>query len=164
MQPDLPASLIIRRIAEADASLLRAVRLRALQGEPLAFGSTYANEAPRDLSNWETWARDYASGLDKATFLTLRDGAPVGLVSGMRSDVAPHFGLFAMWVDVPERRNGLGRELVESVSAWIVASGGTRLTLWSPSPARERSTRASALLTTGDGSRSRIRPTSSRSG
>ena len=122
--------MIVRRITEADATLLRDVRLRALQGEPLAFGSTYANEAPRDPSNWEAWARHHASGSDKATFLALRDGAPVGLVSGMRSDVAQHFGLFSMWVDVDERRSGVGRELVESVVAWIVASGGTHLTLW----------------------------------
>jgi len=122
--------MMVRRITEADATLLRAVRLRALQGEPLAFGSTYASEASRGSSDWDAWARDHASGSDKATFLALREGAPVGLASGTRRDVAHHFGLFAMWVDVPERRGGVGRLLVESVGAWIVASGGTHLTLW----------------------------------
>jgi GNAT superfamily N-acetyltransferase len=130
MRQDRAAAMIVRRIAPADAMLLRDVRLRALQGEPLAFGSTYSDEAARDLTNWETWASNHASGADKATFLALRDGAPLGLASGMRSDVATHFGLFSMWVDLAERRGGVGRQLVEAVAAWIVASGGTRLTLW----------------------------------
>lgn len=122
--------MIVRRITVADAMLLRDVRLRALQGEPLAFGSTYASEAPRDSSEWEAWARHHASGANKATFFALREGAPVGLVSGMRSDEASCFGLFSMWVDVVERRGGVGRELVAAVVSWAVASGGTRLTLW----------------------------------
>jgi GNAT superfamily N-acetyltransferase len=40
------------------------------------------------------------------------------------------FGLFSMWVDGAERRRGTGRELVEAVAAWVVASGGTHLSLW----------------------------------
>jgi GNAT superfamily N-acetyltransferase len=126
----------VRRIASADAVLLREVRLRALATDPRAFGSTYALEAPRSPSAWETWAREHASGADKATFLALRDGTvdAVGLAMGERMDESRRFGLFSMWVDCGERRRGTGRELVESVAAWVIASGGTHLTLWVTQP------------------------------
>jgi hypothetical protein len=55
----------VRRITPADALVLRDVRLRALATDPRAFGSTYALEAPRSPSCWETWAREHASGADK---------------------------------------------------------------------------------------------------
>jgi len=126
----------VRRITPADALLLREVRLRALAIDPSAFGSTYGIEAPRNPSAWETWAREHASGADKATFLALRDGAvdAVGLAMGKRMDEPRRFGLFSMWVDGGERRRGTGRELVEAVAAWVMASGGTQLTLWVTQP------------------------------
>jgi GNAT superfamily N-acetyltransferase len=126
----------VRRIAPADALLLRDVRLRALATDPRAFGSTYALEAPRNVSAWETWAGEHASGADKATFLALRDGNvdAVGLAMGMRMEEPRRFGLFAMWVDGSERRRGTGRELVEAVAAWVMASGGTHVTLWVTQP------------------------------
>jgi GNAT superfamily N-acetyltransferase len=126
----------VRRITPADALLLRDVRLRALATDPLAFGSTYALEAPRSPSAWETWAREHASGADKATFLALREATAdaVGLARGERMEEPGQFGLFSMWVDGAERRRGTGRELVEAVAAWVLASGGTRLRLWVTQP------------------------------
>jgi GNAT superfamily N-acetyltransferase len=122
----------LRRITPADALLLRDVRLRALASDPLAFGSTYALEAPRDLSAWDTWAREHASGADKATFFALRDATAevVGLAVGKRSQQPRRFDLFSMWVDRAERRRGIARELVDVVAAWVAASGGTHLSLW----------------------------------
>ena len=109
----------IRRITPADGLLLRDVRLRALATDPRAFGSTYALEAPRNPSAWETWAREHASGADKATFLALRDATAdaVGLAMGKRMEEPRRFGLFSMWVDGAERRRGTGRKLVEAVTA-----------------------------------------------
>jgi GNAT superfamily N-acetyltransferase len=128
--------MTVRRITPADALRLRDVRLRALATDPRAFGSTYALEAPRSPSAWETWAREHASGADKATFLALREATvdAVGLVMSKRMDEPRRFGLFSMWVDGAERRRGTGRELVAAVAAWVVASGGTHLTLWVTQP------------------------------
>jgi len=131
----------VRRIALADALLLRDVRLRALATDPLALGSTYAVEASRDPSDWEAWAREHALGADKATFFALRDATAevVGLAVGKRSQQPHRFGLFSMWVDGTERRRGTGRGLVEAVAAWVVASGGTHLSLWVTQPGARRS-------------------------
>ena len=131
--------MLVRRITPADALLLREVRLRALATDPLAFGSTYAIEAPRSPSAWETWAREHASGADKATFLALRDGTvdAVGVAMGRRVEEPRRFGLFSMWVDGGERRRGTGRALVEAVAAWVRASAAFR-----PSRAVIRRTRA----------------------
>ena len=124
--------MLVRRITPSDALLLRDVRLRALATDPFAFGSTYALEAPREPSAWETWAREHASGADKATFLAMRDATAnaVGIATGRRSQDPRRFGLFSMWVDGTTRRRGTGRELVETVAAWVVTSGGTHLSLW----------------------------------
>jgi GNAT superfamily N-acetyltransferase len=48
----------------------------------------------------------------------------------LRRQEPGRIGLFSMWVDGAERRRGTGRELVEAVAAWVLASGGTHLTLW----------------------------------
>jgi|HubBroStandDraft_4_1064222.scaffolds.fasta_scaffold07356_2 hypothetical protein len=94
-RPHVPSSprrtILLRRITPADGLLLRDVRLRALAIDPLAFGSTYALEAPRDRSAWEAWAREHASGVDKATFLALGDATAdaVGLAVCARSQEPP---------------------------------------------------------------------------
>jgi GNAT superfamily N-acetyltransferase len=121
--------MLVRRITTTDALLLRDIRLRALQRDPLSFGSTYDREAPRDLAAWKTWARDHSVGDDKATFLALRGAEPVGLVAGVRTEHSCRFGLFSMWVDGAEVRRGIGRALVEAVVGWVVASRGTHLSL-----------------------------------
>ena len=53
---------------------------------------------------------------------------------GKRMEEPRRFGLFSMWVDGAERRRGTGRKLVEAVTAWVVASGGTHLSLWVTQP------------------------------
>ena len=93
----MSGSMAVRRITPADALLLRDVRLRALSADPDAFGSTYAREAPRSVADWESWARDHASGADKATFLAMRDAtaSAVGLSMGLRMEEPVRFGLFS---------------------------------------------------------------------
>lgn len=119
----------IRRVKAADAVALRDARLRALQSDPLAFGSTYAREAAAPPSDWERWARDAAAGGDKATFLALGGESPIGIGGGYRSD-GSRFELYSMWVAPESRRAGVGRRLVEAVATWAADAGGTELALW----------------------------------
>ena len=124
-----------RRILPSDATMLRAVRLRALESDPLAFGSTHAREVSRTMADWEAWARAHASGADKATFLAIDGERAVGIAAGMRdADDATRFGLFSMWVAPEARRTGVGRALVQDVIAWAAAHGAACIRLWVTQP------------------------------
>ena len=124
-----------RRILLSDATILRAIRLRALESDPLAFGSTLAREISRETSDWEAWARTHASGPDKATFLELDGERALGIAAGMRdADDATRFGLFSMWVAPEARRRGVGRALVEDVITWAAAQGGRSIRLFVTQP------------------------------
>jgi GNAT superfamily N-acetyltransferase len=120
----------VRRIEPGDAELLREIRLRALQHDPLSFASTYAREAAY-TAEWEDWARRHAEGADEATFFAFDDeGALAGLAGGFRDDENPAvYTLFSMWVAPEHRRGGHGRRLVDRVAEWARDAGGTELNL-----------------------------------
>ena len=122
--------LRIRRIRADEADALRAIRLRALEDAPLAFGSTQAREAAFPPERWEEWARDGAAGPGKAWFLAVEpsaDGAPVGLAFATVDDDTEDAHLYSMWVAPEARGSGAATALVEAVIAWTIAQGARTL-------------------------------------
>jgi GNAT superfamily N-acetyltransferase len=120
----------VRRVRPGDGALLRVLRLRALETDPLAFSSTFARElAWRD--EWEAWAARHASGAHEATFIAVSDdGVPAGLAGGFRDSAdASRFELFSMWVAPEHRRAGHAARLVEAVAGWAHEGGGRELLL-----------------------------------
>ena len=120
----------VRRIRADEAGTLRAIRLRALADEPLAFGSTHAREIAYPAEHWATRARESADGPRQATFFAEadRDDAPVGMafvVADAEDAALAH--LFAMWVSPEARRTGAGGALVAAVVAWATAHGARTL-------------------------------------
>lgn len=116
----------LHRATAADHAWVREVRLRALQEDPDAFGSTYAREKDRTPKEWAA----FAGRPEAATFLVLAGGRPVGIASG--SPYRPpstQVGLFGMWVAPEARGQGLGGRLVDAVIAWAWAAGHRRLHL-----------------------------------
>jgi RimJ/RimL family protein N-acetyltransferase len=95
----------VRRIRPNDVALLRVLRLRALETDPLAFGSTFERElAYRD--EWADWCERHARGGDEATFFAVSDdGEPAGLAGGVRDANGP-YELFSLWVAPEHRRAG----------------------------------------------------------
>jgi GrpB-like predicted nucleotidyltransferase (UPF0157 family)/ribosomal protein S18 acetylase RimI-like enzyme len=125
----------VRRVRLADAANLRDVRLRALETDPLSFGSSYAREAAWEPSEWERWAIEHASGNDKATFLAFREDVVVGIAGAFRqtaNPTSPH--VFSMWVAPDVRRFGIAQRLVHAVVAWATELGATSLNLWVTQP------------------------------
>ncbi|MEO9176123.1 MAG: GNAT family N-acetyltransferase [Gaiellales bacterium] len=120
----------VRRTEPGDGPLLRVLRLRALETDPLAFSSTFARELAWH-DEWEAWAVRHASGEDEATFLAVSDdGVPAGLAGAFRDEaVATRFELFSMWVAPEHRRAGHAAAIVEAVVEWARASGGHELLL-----------------------------------
>jgi GNAT superfamily N-acetyltransferase len=115
------------------------VRLRALETDPLSFGSTYERESVWERSEWERWASEHASGNDKATFLAFREDVVVGIVGALREAAdRTSVHVFSMWVAPDVRRLGIAQRLVQAVVAWATASGASSLNLWvTQSGARE---------------------------
>ena len=121
---------MIRRVAFAEAAVVKAVRLRSLAADPASFASTYAREAAFAEDEWTDWALGDASGDDKTTLLAMRGGEAVGLVAAYRDEREPSvFHVVAMWVAPEVRRAGIGRRLLGEIEAWIASSGGASVQL-----------------------------------
>jgi ribosomal protein S18 acetylase RimI-like enzyme len=122
--------LEIRRISEQDWPLLRTIRLDALQADPDAFGSTYADQAAFPEHRWQAMAAESAGGADNCVLIAFRDGEPAGMVRTVRDGRRPAvFGVYSVWVAPGERRRGVGRALLDAIEDWVRGAGGSELEL-----------------------------------
>jgi GNAT superfamily N-acetyltransferase len=123
----------VRRIRPNDVALLRVLRLRALETDPVAFASTFEHELAYG-DEWADWCERHARGGDEATFFAIsEDGEPAGLAGGFRAADGT-YELFSMWVAPEHRRAGHAGRLVEAIAAWAGESGGGSLALWVTDP------------------------------
>jgi RimJ/RimL family protein N-acetyltransferase len=114
----------IRRIQIGEGELYRRVRLASLQDAPYAFGSKYSDALKRSRRSWAKQADSSASGSDRATFLALSDGDPVGIAAVYRDGQRVEEGeLLQMWVAQELRGTGVGVELVEAALDWAAGAG-----------------------------------------
>lgn len=121
----------IRRVRTDDGPALRALRLRALQTDPTAFGSSYAREADRPDEEWAKRARRGATGSEQCLFVAERDGELVGLVGAYTPDGEPWARhVITMWVAPEVRRTGIGGRLVTAILTWCRKVGAEEITLW----------------------------------
>src|SRR3954469_5992489 len=114
--------VVVRRITPADGSLLRDLRLRALQDAPQAFASTYADELGRPQSEWDERGGSAAGGAPRFAALAFVGAECVGLVGGFRNDDDGHHAdidLVSMWVEAAYRGSGVVEQLVFSVLEWL---------------------------------------------
>lgn len=114
---------ITRRLKPGEWQLYRAVRLEALRESPGAFLSRYEDALGRSDESWAKQADSGAAGSDRATFVTIADGA-VGVVSLYRDEDEAEVGeLLQMWV-APEVRGGtVAGELLMAVLGWAEGNG-----------------------------------------
>jgi GNAT superfamily N-acetyltransferase len=115
----------VRAVEIGDWELLRDVRLTALQEAPLAFGSTYAREAPFTEEQW----RGRISERPVTFFAYAADLAePAGLAGVYEEDGAAD--LVSMWVRPGARGRGVGQALVAAAAGWARDHGHDTLHLW----------------------------------
>jgi ribosomal protein S18 acetylase RimI-like enzyme len=113
-----PGEVRIRRVEPDDWGSLREIRLRALETEPWAFGSTLLRERGFSESQWRgRIARNSADSPD-ATWAAVdsADGF-LGIVAAARVDGV--FNIFAMWVAPERRRQGIAGRLLDAALCWI---------------------------------------------
>ena len=98
--------------------VFKAVRLRALQDAPLAFGATYAKESQLPDSDWikrvERWNSRTGIG-----FLAMDEGIACGMAGSFLDENDPtRAHLISMWTAPTHRQQGVGRLLVTAVADW----------------------------------------------
>ncbi len=106
----------LHRLQPQEGERLKAVRLRALQEAPYAFGKTYAEEAAQDQAFWA----GRLANPKVATWVAERDWQDVGLVTAAPVQEGPPgaIGLYGMWVDPTVRGLGVGAELIRHLIEW----------------------------------------------
>ena len=128
----------IRRIGLEAWEALRELRLRALAGDPDAFGMTLEAASAQSDAGWREWIGSPERGFfvavaDDGRFVGMAVGAPI-------AEQETTAGLFGMWVVPDARRHGVGAALIEAVEDWArhVGHGSIRLgvTLTNPSAIR----------------------------
>jgi GNAT superfamily N-acetyltransferase len=123
----------IRQLKPQEISLHRNLRLCALRDSPDSFAETAADVEARPFSYWETLTRTVTEPERHVMYLAYDDedifGSTYGLRSSESSDMARIGG---MWVSPLQRRNGIGRALLDSVLSWSREHGFKHLSLWAP--------------------------------
>jgi ribosomal protein S18 acetylase RimI-like enzyme len=110
--------IVIERITPRNTFVFKAVRLRALQDDPHAFGSTYAMESQLTDADWnkrvESWNGERGAG-----FLAMDRDTACGIAGAFLDQNDPtRAQLISMWTSATHRQRGVGRLLVNEVLAW----------------------------------------------
>src|SRR5689334_8981096 len=124
----------IEPITSQNTLVFKAIRLRALQDAPFAFGSTFLKESQLTDSDWINRV-ERMNGEVGAGFLAMDDDLACGIVGSFvdQSDrTCAH--LISMWTAPKHRQRGIGRLLVNAVLNW----------------ARSRDTRVLQLMVTSN--------------
>ncbi|GAB3807344.1 GNAT family N-acetyltransferase [Micromonospora zhanjiangensis] len=110
-----------------DWPVWRELRLAALADAPSAFGSRLA-DWQGDGDRPERW-RGRLALPGSYNVVAVLDGEPVGMASGVPTDVAGQAELISMWVAPAGRGRGVGDRLVDAITQWAVGIGATELRL-----------------------------------
>jgi len=111
--------IAILPITPQNTFVFKAVRLRALQDTPQAFGSTYAKELQLTDSDWLQRAERW-NGESGVGFLAMDDDDSACGIAGSFLDQndATRAHLISMWTAPAHRQQGIGRLLVNEVLNW----------------------------------------------
>ena len=116
----------IRRLRPDEWQELRALRLRALEADPDAFGGSLTEATERSDVDWQ--AR--AGSADHATFVADAHDGLVGMATGGPAPDRPAIAaIYGMWVASEARGHGIGAALIDAVEAWARSAGYTSIGL-----------------------------------
>lgn len=109
--------------------VFKAVRLRALQDSPFAFGSTYARESKFPDAEWLRRAENW-NGARGAGFLAMDRNEACGIVGSFLDESdRTQARLVSMWTSPAYRRQGVGALLVSAAESWARGAGASAMTL-----------------------------------
>ena len=119
-------STSVRSFSPAEWPIYKALRLRALEESPNAFGSTLALELERTDTAWcERLENAASSGQDRA-FLAEFEGTPAGLAWAKADPNDPStVHILQMWVAPNARGRGVGDTLLKAAIHWAMKYGAS---------------------------------------
>jgi ribosomal protein S18 acetylase RimI-like enzyme len=122
----------------AHVQLYRSIRLRALEADPDAFGSTFERESAFDDSTWqERIARlagrpgvIFVARLTAALQLPSTASMAVGVVGIGESAIRGDATLWGMWVAPTARGHGASGQLLDATERWVSDRNIQTTSLW----------------------------------
>ena len=118
----------IRRLNVGEAELYKSVRLASLRDSPEAFSSRYEDAIVRSDASWREQADSSAHGPDRATFVVIVDGKPVGLSALYRDELEAGVGeLIQMWISPEFRGSSAATALLDELFAWAAENAFDRV-------------------------------------
>ena len=112
---------MLEPITPENLALFKAVRLRALEEAPYAFGSTYAREAALSDAEWRARLKRW-DGVGGVGYLAVESGAACGIAGALVDPAEPaRVELVSVWTAPTHRRKGIGRRLTNEVLAWALS-------------------------------------------
>ncbi|HTC75141.1 MAG TPA: GNAT family N-acetyltransferase [Edaphobacter sp.] len=120
----------LHQITPPLAPSYKAVRLRALQDTPSAFGSTYYRESQFSDADWLQRAANLCTPRSIG-YLAHNQDEYCGIAVGFLNEQNPQNAeLMSMWVAPEHRRTGTGRLLVvDGIESWARSRGANTLQL-----------------------------------
>lgn len=110
--------ILIEPITRQNMMMFKAIRLRALQDAPFAFGSTFLKESQLTDSDWIKRV-ERMNGETGAGFLAMDNDTACGIVgSFLNQNDRSCAHLISMWTAPKHRQRGIGRLLVDAVLHW----------------------------------------------
>ncbi len=110
--------IAIKPVTPLNVVIFKAVRLRALQDAPHAFGSTYGKESQFADSEWLVRV-ERMNGERGAGFLAMDGETACGIAGSFLDENDPtRAQLISMWTAPTYRQQGIGRLLVKEVLHW----------------------------------------------
>jgi len=109
----------VRHVLAHEAGRLREIRLRSLQADPYAYGSTYEGDLARPADWWERGARRSEQGAQR-TYVVVDDADRwLGMALVRPDDESVGDAVInAMWVAQEIRGRGASRLLLDACVAW----------------------------------------------
>jgi ribosomal protein S18 acetylase RimI-like enzyme len=107
----------VRAAAPEEWRRVRALRLRALEDSPDAFGSTLEGERDHEEADWRSWISGW-EGASNALFVAIRGEAWIGMAVGSHEEGRDRTHVYGMWVEPAARRLDLGTRLLRAVLDW----------------------------------------------
>lgn len=120
----------IREVLPEEWRRLKSLRLRALEADPDAFGSTFDRERETPDAAWQEWAADgWGLGV-QATLVAVEGDRWVGMGVCVVPEAETRTAkVFAMWVEPTARRQGIGQGLLDALIEWASAKKAEELLL-----------------------------------
>lgn len=106
----------IRKMVKADAEAYRELRLKALQTNPEAFGSSYVESVKQPLEFFRNRISEPDS--DNVIYVAEEDDKLIGMIGFLRYErikMKHRADIWGVYVDVPARGKGVARQLMQHI-------------------------------------------------